>query len=70
MNLRRGPLGQGGLLHEANPIRIGDWNPHVQSPTWASVVTKGTSLMRTASGSRKIPDIGEWNSYNGVLHRC
>ena len=34
------------------------------------LLTKGTSLMRTAPGSREIPDIGEWNSYNSVLHCC
>ena len=40
---------------------LGTGTPHCRAQS-GQLLMKGTSLMLTASGSREVPDIGEWNS--------
>ena len=40
---------------------LGTGTPRCRAQS-GQLLMKGTSLMLTASGSREVPDIGEWNS--------
>ena len=58
---RRGPLGQEDSSMKQILFALGTGTLMLQSQS-GQLLTKGTSLMLTASGSREISDIGEWNS--------